>query len=82
MSTPKAQREQGIALNELLLEKGDEYIVAAYMALLKRRPDATGGRTYLRALRNGTSKVQILHKLFMSSECHRDEIDLPGLNDA
>ena len=81
MSTPKAQREQVIALNELLLEEGDEFVEAAYMALLKRRPDATGGRTYLRALRNGTSKVQILHKLFMSSECHRDEIDLPGLND-
>ena len=67
VSTPKAQREQGIALNELLLEEGDEFVEAAYMALLKRRPDATGGRTYLRTLRNGTSKVQILHEIFATA---------------
>ena len=30
-----------------------EFVEAAFMALLKRRPDANGGRAYLRALRNG-----------------------------
>ncbi len=69
-------------LQELLLEDGEEFVQAAFMALLNRRPDATGGRLYLRALRNGTSKLQILHELSISEECRLVAGGIEGLADA
>lgn len=65
-----------------MLEDGEEFIEAAYLALLKRRPDATGGRTYLRALRGGTSKLQILYELSLSTECLLARGEIPSLADA
>ena len=67
---------------ELLLEENDEFVEAAYLALLKRRPDATGGRAYLQALHNGTSKLQILHELSISEDCKLDGGEIPGLGEA
>ncbi len=82
MHTPKPKTTQGEDLQELLLEEGDEFIDAAFMTLLKRRPDANGGRTYLRALRSGTSKLQILYELSMSDDCRRVGGEIAGLGDA
>ena len=61
MQPPKSIPENNEVLQELLLENGEDFVEAAFMALLKRRPDANGGRIYLRALRNGTNKLQILY---------------------
>ena len=69
-------------LSEILLEEGEEFVEAAYRALLKRRPDATGGRTYMRALRNGTSKLQVLYELSRSADCLRAGGEIPGLTEA
>ena len=74
----KAQHKD---LQELLLEEGEEFVHAAFMVLLNRRPDATGGRVYLRALRNGTSKLQILYELSNSAECRSAGGDIEGLAD-
>lgn len=71
-----------ISLAELLLEEDDEFVEAAYLALLKRRPDATGGRAYLQALRNGTSKLQILRELSISDDCKLEGGEIPGLAEA
>lgn len=79
---PTPQRDQAMELRELMVEDGEEFVEAAYMALLKRRPDATGGRLYLRALRNGTSKLQILFELSESADCRRAGGEIPGLRDA
>jgi hypothetical protein len=76
------KRDQAVLLAELLLEDGEEFVEAAYMALLKRRPDATGGRIYLRALRNGTNKLQVLYELSVSDDCRRAGGDIPGLKEA
>ncbi len=78
----KSEKMQNIDLQELLTEEGEEFIEAAFMALLKRRPDANGGRTYLRAMRNGTSKLQILYEIANSSECRIAGGDIPGLAEA
>ena len=73
---------ENLQLQELLLENGEEFIEAAFIALLRRRPDASGGRIYLRELRNGTSKLQILFEISMSAECRHAGGELPGLGDA
>ena len=62
-------QKKGVVLKELLLEDDEAFIEAAYGMLLHRRPDAGGGRPYLRALRNGKSKLQILYEISNSEEC-------------
>ena len=69
-------------LNELMQEDGEDFVEAAYMALLKRRPDAIGGRIYQRALLSGTTKLQILYELSKSDECLRAGGEVRGLADA
>ena len=78
----KSGNAQHIALQELLIEDGEGFVSSAFMALLNRRPDATGGRVYLRALRNGTSKLQILYELSISKECRLVGGEVEGLGDA
>ena len=82
MQTLKSKNLEEANLQELLLEEGEDFVDAAFMALLKRRPDANGGRIYLRALRNGTSKLQILCEISASPECRFVEGEIPGLGDA
>ena len=73
---------KNLQLQELLLENGEEFVEAAFEVLLRRRPDASGGRIYLRALRNGTSKLQVLYEISKSAECHLAGGELPGLTEA
>ena len=79
LQTRKSKSALTETLQELLLEDGEEFVAATYMALLKRRPDATGGRNYLRALRNGTSKLQILYEISTSADARDLGIEIPGL---
>lgn len=74
--------DDGTALRELLLEEGDDFIEAAYLALLHRKPDARGGPAYLRALRSGTPKLAILYELHSSDESRRIGAEVPGLVEA
>jgi SAM-dependent methyltransferase len=54
---------------ETLLNYDDrEFIQAAYLALMTRAPDSGGFDTYLRLLRSGTSKLEILCILRDSAE--------------
>ena len=82
MSTLKPARDRTLELDELLVEDGEEFVEAAYQALLKRRPDATGGRIYLRALQSGTGKLRVLYELSLSDDCMRAGGDIPGLQEA
>ena len=77
-----AKSVESTVLNELMQEEGEDFVDAAYSALLKRRPDATGGKIYMRALRNGTSKLQILYELSKSDDCLRAGGEVPGLAEA
>ena len=78
----KPTRDRTLELDELLVEDGEEFVEAAYQALLKRRPDATGGRIYLSALRRGTSKLRVLYELSLSDDCIRAGGHIPGLQKA
>lgn len=77
-----AAGDYGPDLRALLAEEGDEFIDAAYLALLNRTPDAVGGPGYLRALRGGSSKLAILYELYSSGESRRLVVELPGLAEA
>ena len=80
MDVPKTASDE--ALRELLLEEGEDFIDAAFKALLNRFPDATGGQTYTRALRDGVSKLQILYDMSMSSEYRGSGREVVGLREA
>jgi hypothetical protein len=77
-----AEMDDGAPLRALLAEEGDEFIEAAYLALLNRGPDAVGGPSYLRALRGGSPKLAILYELYSSEESRRLGVELPGLTEA
>jgi hypothetical protein len=79
---PSVPADDGMALRELLAEEGDDFIAAAYQALLNRRPDAMGGPGYLQALRDGTPKLAILYDLYSSEESRRLGAPMPGLQEA
>ena len=79
---PELKDELDRQLQALLLEDGEEFVEAAYLALLKRRPDANGGRAYMRELGNGRNKLQILFELANSDESQLLGTTLPGLAEA
>ena len=66
----------------LIQHQGREFIVAAYLTLLKREPDPAGLDFYLSRLQSDAGKLQILHEIFFSLECRQAGIELPGLHDA
>jgi SAM-dependent methyltransferase len=58
----------GDRLETLLNYDDREFIQAAYLTLMMRAPDSGGFDTYLRLLRSGTSKLEILRILRDSAE--------------
>jgi Domain of unknown function (DUF4214) len=71
-----------MTLEDILAEDDEDFVAAAYLALLKRRPDAIGGTAYLKDLRSGKSKLQILYELHSSDESRHVGGDIGGLADA
>jgi SAM-dependent methyltransferase len=55
-------------LQDILCYQDRDFIYAAYLAVLSRVPDAGGLDTYLRLLRAGTSKIDVLRFLSDSAE--------------
>lgn len=67
-------------LGELLGYSGHEFVDVAYLAVLKRRPDEAGRRSYLDALAAGTmSKVEVLGHLRWSGEGLEKGVHVDGL---
>ena len=77
-----SQNAFGTELSELLNEDGEEFVEAAYRALLKRRPDSIGGPACLKDMKNGSSKLQILHEISVSDECRIAGGMVDGLTEA
>jgi SAM-dependent methyltransferase len=74
---PTAADMHGI--KSLLAYEDRDFIRAAYWAVLRRVPDEGGLDTYLRLLRNGTPKVEILGFLRDSTEGQPLAVPVPGL---
>lgn len=66
-------------LKDLLAYKDREFVVAAYRVTLGRSPDSTGLGFYLKLLRQGRSKVEILGRLAYSKEGKKHGVHIAGL---
>jgi hypothetical protein len=74
---PKADKRYHV--NDLLCYHGQTFVKAAYQALLLRSPDRGGFDNYLKLLRNGCSKIDILGRLRYSKEGKAAGVDITGL---
>jgi FkbM family methyltransferase len=69
-------------VDTLLQYQDDEFVECAYCTLLKRQPDPTGFGYYIRRLRSGVPKMQILAEIYASQEARATDTHLPGLRKA
>lgn len=69
-------------LGELLAHHDQQFIVCAYRTLLGRFPDPVGMTYYLKRLRAGISKLQLLKQLRTSTEGRARAVQLNGLDTA
>jgi SAM-dependent methyltransferase len=67
-------------IEELLEYQDRDFIHAAYWTVLEREPDDGGLNTYLRLLRGGTSKIEILEYLRDSPEGRLAKATITGLS--
>ena len=59
-----------------------EFLLAAYTAILGRKPDPAGEEYYLARIRGGTSREKIINQLTKSSEAKQRNIAVQGLRRA
>ncbi len=59
----------------------EEFVAAAYRAILGRAPDAGGLNNYVAQVRSGVNKLQIVVELAQSAECRSRTPLPPGLNE-
>ncbi len=69
-------------LNDLLKLHDEEFLRVAYRAILGREIDRSGAESYLRRLRSGDDRFEILASLRYSREGRRVGSQLPGLKKA
>jgi SAM-dependent methyltransferase len=67
------------ALQDLLCHQDRDFIHVAYLAVLGRPPDANGFDTYLRLLRSGSSKLEVIGYLHESPEGRQAGRSIRGL---
>jgi GT2 family glycosyltransferase/glycosyltransferase involved in cell wall biosynthesis/SAM-dependent methyltransferase len=70
------------SLEELMELHDEQFIHAAYFAVLRREPDTAGRVYYLNRLRKGVSKLEILNQLLQSKEGHAQRVNLTGFDEA
>lgn len=75
----KPDPDQPIAMDSLLAFHDDEFIRHAYHRILSRNPDPNGFSHYLKILRAGESKIEILGRLRYSREGRQCKAVIPGL---
>ena len=66
-------------IKDLLCYHDQAFMNAAYRAILRRPPDSSGNNHYLRMLRNGCAKVDILGRLRYSREGRVAGVKISGL---
>lgn len=66
-------------LTDLLAYHDEAFVQVAFLAVLRRAPDASGYAHYLHLLRGGCSKVDILGRIRYSPEGRMQQTDVEGL---
>jgi len=79
MTARDGLRDERFTAETLMRLEGDGFIVAAYEALLHRRPDPAGLENFRWRLRDGVSRQVILEEIARSDEGRSVNADLPGL---
>ncbi len=69
-------------LDELLSLHDEHFVYNAYQILLGREPDPEGGKFFLRSVRSGVSKIEILAQIRLSAEGKSRPIKMAGLEKA
>ena len=67
------------SVEELLDLHDEEFIHAAFLCVLGRNPDPEGLTYYLKRIRSGVGKQEILGQIALSSEGLQNRPTLPGL---
>jgi len=70
------------SVERLLSLYDEDFVRCAYQTILGRDPDRSGLENYLRQVRRGIAKQQIVAELALSPEGKRCSIDVPGLREA
>ncbi len=65
-------------VNKLLALDGEAFVYASYVTILKRLPDSGGLINYLKELKSGIGKVEVISRLKNSSEGQKVGIPLAG----
>ncbi len=68
-----------VSAAQLLLLADEQFVRSVFLTLFQREPDADGGGYYLKRLRSGVSKSEILAELADSDEGRSKAVELPGL---
>jgi Domain of unknown function (DUF4214) len=79
MKTSVPLASQARTLDELLKLHDEAFVAGAYKVLLGRLPDPEGLENYLRQVRAGTQKSQIIAELAGSPEGRLRSAEVPGL---
>lgn len=76
----EARADESYHVRDLLLYHDRNFIQNAYLAILRRGPDATGYRAFLEGLRSGRlNKIDILARLRFSTEGRAKKVRVKGL---
>lgn len=78
-SEPRLPAKREYVLADLTGFDDEDFVLNAYLAVLRRAPDAEGFNAALHALRQGTSKVEVLGKLRWSEEGLARGVHIDGL---
>jgi hypothetical protein len=79
---PLTSVREATELRTLLQHNDRRFVQCAYLTLLKREPDPNGFSFYVRQLRDGAPKMQVLSEIYSSDEARVTGADLPGLRRA
>jgi glycosyltransferase involved in cell wall biosynthesis len=80
-SGPVVNAEVDVSASQLLAIQNDEdFLYAAYKALLRRAPDPDGLRGHLTAMRKGSSRGEVLVALSESAEGRMRKVGIEGLD--
>ncbi len=73
--------KSAVTIEELFSYQDEDFICCSYNTLLGRSPDKEGLIHYLKKLRNGASKIEILNQLNSSKEGRARRISVLGLKE-
>jgi Domain of unknown function (DUF4214) len=80
LRTPRLVEGEHYALGDFLVLSDQDFVSAAYHAVLRRQADPNGAQHYLKLLREGSlGKVEVLGRLRYSPEGRRLKVRVKGL---